>query len=396
MRLAIAGSILMAALVAPVPVLAQSPTPDPMASASPVPSLTPYVSDIPGLAPPPSPTGTPWTATLARPKEGRLSGVVVWDGGVVVIGTDRDDHNVTWASPDGLTWTRAPEPFPRGRMRWTPIHLVPFGDRLLAFGSIDKRLAVWSSRDGLHWNRQADQRAFASGGVDFEAPLDVTGAAATTDLIVVTGYYQFDWSHATRTWWSQDGATWHRVAIDDPVLQYLDRPVAVDGGIIAAACCDREDGPADTRLARTTDGVTWTVVGTLPSRASGPLAARPDGTLYISGFPGDDSDTPAASVWTSADGRSWSLLATGPEGISGEAALAVDDRTILLGGDSYEQDVSAWDWTLGSTDDGTWQLSAGWPGLAPGCIDALALLPDRAIAVGGCDGSRAWVMERSD
>ena len=85
-----------------------------------------------------------------------------------------------------------------------------------------------------------------------------------------------------------------------------------------------------------------------------------------------------------------------PEGISGQSALAVDDRMVLLGGDGYEREVSGWDWTLGSTDGATWQLSAGWPGMAPGCIDALALLPERAIAVGGCDGARAWAMERTD
>jgi hypothetical protein len=89
-------------------------------------------------------------------------------------------------------------------------------------------------------------------------------------------------------------------------------------------------------------------------------------------------------------------VATGPEGISGEATLAVDDELVLLAGDGYQDEVGGWDWTLGSTEGGPWELSAGWPGMAPGCIDSLALLPGRAIAVGGCQAPQAWVMERAD
>ena len=67
---------------------------------------------------------------------------------------------------------------------------------------------------------------------------------------------------------------------------------------------------------------------------------------------------------------------------------------MLLAGDGYEDEVSTWAWTMGSTDGGAWELSAGWPDLAPACIVTIVVLPARAVAVGGCRESAAWAMER--
>ena len=228
---------------------------------------------------------------------------------MVAIGVDRKDRNVAWVSPDRQTWTKARRPFQGVPHGWAPMQLVACGDRLLAVGSDGMRLAVWSSTDGLRWTRQGDQPAFASGGVDFETMLWATGAAATADRILVTGSFQFDTSQAIRTWWSDDATTWHRVRIDDPALAYVDRPIAVPDGFLAIACCTPLDGPpAVEQLVRSADGITWTVVGTLPREVYGPLAIRPsDGMLFVSGFPGDDRDTPGRvppGPWSArADGR---------------------------------------------------------------------------------------------
>ncbi len=122
-----------------------------------------------------------------------------------------------WTSPDGIQWTLVPNRdavFSSTDEREgyahhvTMDHIVAAGSTLIAYGSDTGGAAVWTSRDGLEWQRQSDPIGFVNdptivaGGPGFVAAGSIGFGRVQTAAIAV----------------SEDGIHWYRVPHSDPLF----------------------------------------------------------------------------------------------------------------------------------------------------------------------------------
>ncbi len=79
--------------------------------------------------------------------------------GLVAVGSDRTGNNpeaAVWTSPDGITWSRVPTQWVRGRGGEEMLSVTVGGPGLVAVGhelSAGVNAAVWTSSDGISWSR---------------------------------------------------------------------------------------------------------------------------------------------------------------------------------------------------------------------------------------------------
>ena len=140
--------------------------------------------------------------------------------GVVAIGLI-GERLASWSSPDGLRWTVHESAFPAtidgNEVSVTAVVATDVG--WLTVGRTDPfcnhacgldpvRALAWTSSDGLHWSRVADQAAFAKSGMT-----DVTRGGPGFVAVGLAG------DHAA-VWTSVDGAVWTRVH-DAPLFHRL-------------------------------------------------------------------------------------------------------------------------------------------------------------------------------
>ena len=110
----------------------------------------------------------------------RLSAVApLPDGGFVAIGSSAEldstaRTSVAFTSPDGLSWTAVPEPFPDSAIGFQA-DLVEVPGGLVAFSGSD----VWATDDGFSWT--------SAGSLD--APF-VAAAAMDDEIVVFTADFE--------------------------------------------------------------------------------------------------------------------------------------------------------------------------------------------------------------
>jgi hypothetical protein len=238
--------------------------------------------------------GSDWRQTSSRAAFAdvplRLTSVTSWGDGFVAAGFKGDDFfsadGAFWTSPDGLTWTRAPD---SPDLRGARVESIAASDAgLVAVGQAGPAdhpgpAVVWTSADGVHWRRVPDSSVFL--GARMRAVANVPGiglVAVGEDLAGGTGI----------VWISQGGTDWVR-APDDPVF-----------------------GRAGIQL-RMYD-----------------VAAGPHGAVIV-GTVTEGTQYGEAGVWTSSDGMTWIRLPSGPAFLDtemngatrwGSAIVAAGDR----------------------------------------------------------------------
>ena len=205
------------------------------------------------------------------------------------------------------------------------------------------RAYVWTSSDGAHWTRVADQKAFKGGGMDAVARGD--------DGYVAAGLAD---GHAA-IWTSSNGSKWSRVP-DDPIFHgpknmWLCRrstsPSAM--AIVVVNGTFSSQDAARVRAWWSADGRTWSKASVEHGRdaAVHSVTATPDGFLALGwsvGCPGRTDPDPYRShgaIWASTDGRAWrcDLTDTGSQGFSPWAAAASDTAEVVVGStDPYDED----------------------------------------------------------
>jgi hypothetical protein len=277
-----------------------------------------------------------------------MNDVVSWPGGLVAIGTDGQlggEHRaVVWLSPDGRTWSRAPEDevFDGGIMQ----AVTTGGPGLIAVGSAGGRSAIWTSADGVTW-----QQVFE--GDRYEEVADVAAWDGRYFAVGTQGHWWYDSRlydppFRALVWVSEDGLSWERLPDstreDQPgvslgrwpdVQSRLWMLLAGESGLLALGETFSPVGsqPYDLQTWQSTDGRTWQM-----------------GTGQFLGYPylgGDFTDLIAADgrllashgsgeIWGSADGAAfWHLVATfepddaapaGGEEIIYTLATAVNER----------------------------------------------------------------------
>jgi hypothetical protein len=277
--------------------------------------------------------------------------------GVVTIGLI-GERLASWFSRDGLTWNVHESAFPAAvegnQVSVTAIVATDTG--WLAVGRTDPfcnlncgldpvRALAWSSTDGLHWTRVADQAAFAKSGMT-----DVTRGGPGFVAVGLAG------DHAA-VWTSPDGAVWtrvhdsplfHRLPSQDPSEYAQMTAVAAGGGIVVAVGLEGPGGghgPAG-RAWRSVDGQTWTAADAEGFAAGGEttvypvdVIATPDEFLAIA----RSNSGCGSQIWTSVDGSSWLCSVVDPPlpTMAADAAAASELTEVIVGLSTAEEPPDA-------------------------------------------------------
>lgn len=336
----VAGSVLIAAVL--LGACAASPV---TSSASAIVPTTPAQSQGSITSPRPNPSLLPeaaWTsitwaasdpAPFLGPGNQFVFGGVPWAGGTVLVGEEvplpsGNVEGVVWKSPDNTHWQRIPNT--GGTFSGSEIEAVAaFGSTLLAVG--DSRLEdsattltpplgiAWTSLDGTHWQRVADESGVL-GNIVLHAVV-----AGSTGFVALGN----DLGGQTALAFSSDGVHWRRE--------------------------DSEAVFANSNIA----GITWT--GRDFAAVGSHNVAQPSGV--ISQTPGN------AAAWWSSDGQDWQASDVASTGYALESVQPWIDSLRASGVPPCPRCVSApAEWR--SSDDGrTWRQlplppTPDYPGLA--------------------------------
>ena len=203
-----------------------------------------------------SPDGISWTriphdeALFGGAGRQTIYSVVAGGPGLVAVGADEsggDDDAVVWTSADGLMWERVADPDGvfGGAGEQRMIAVYPEGSPLIATGvagvNVDHDALVWISGDGTSWEL-ADSEGFAGPKDEFMSAL-----VRFEGLVIVAGS---EYSEATDTeipviWYSTDhGLTWVRA--DDPVpsdaqYQWVESLTVINGSILVVGGVENDD-----------------------------------------------------------------------------------------------------------------------------------------------------------
>jgi hypothetical protein len=269
--------------------------------------------------------------------------------------------------------------------------------------------AVWTSRDGLAWVRQADSAAFTSKRERWEE--GVRDLVPTTDGFVAVGAETFDDASAAdaAAWFSADGVTWARATVRDGVDRTMDEVIATQAGLVAFGEADYDFHAgfgAGTAIWTSPDGRVWTrvaeKVGPPPGTRLQFVVSRPGGFLATAIFEesqgSPDLPRPALrdGVWRSDDGIHWAPISGTPLGL--RALIKTSIGYLAAGylnagaGPGSSSQLVAWS----STDGRIWTSATLPPpaDLRSGEFDyvqGLAESPSGFVAFGGRDDTSTEV-----
>lgn len=284
-----------------------------------------------------SPDGLTWTLredAFPTPSIGtdtvEVTDLVATDDGWVAVGR-RDvacflDCGLTskqayvWTSSDGLAWTRVADQdsLEGGGM----VAVARTAGGLVAGGVADGHAAIWTSPDGQVWSRVPDDPMFGPPGgatiaeepVQQEPPVSVVDVAVRDGVVVVVGqsYGQDvcdparadDVCPGIRVWWSADGTSWSRAAVDGARDGQAAAVTATADGFTAVGFATGCPGGVLTSV----DGRAWHCAATdaaFEGFAPADVAASETAEVVVgTTFLGDDdsSPPPRATAWYRARG----------------------------------------------------------------------------------------------
>ncbi len=142
--------------------------------------------------------GTGWERARVEPGDGgAMRAVMATASGFLAVGLNgHDDGAMSWSSPDGLTWTAAPDQpsFHYGQLAMRMQAVVGWEGGYLAGGwrsdQAKGSAVTWTSADGVTWQPWVWEPAFSGGQITGVAMLGSTAIAVGR-----TGYP--DWNQAT-------------------------------------------------------------------------------------------------------------------------------------------------------------------------------------------------------
>jgi serine/threonine protein kinase len=272
--------------------------------------------------------GQTWTAKRPAVMGGlgdqRAIAVTVFDGRFVVGGWN-DTAAAIWTSPNrGVTWEPATSPDLALAARQRVRDFATLGDRLYAVGAVedsgDQDAGVWSSADGIRWDRVVSDALTGEGDQQMWAITRVGHALIGVGYSYVNG----DYDGAV---WEFRAGRWSRVPPETMHLEgdqtMLDVSTGEGGRIVVVGCS------ATTQRCDTT-------------------FQDPSG-MVVHG-------TADAAVWTSEDGRTWNFQDAGDLAGDGSQVMMTVVRYgdwFVGGGFSYTDPQSGFDAALWSSRDGS-------------------------------------------
>lgn len=241
-----------------------------------------------------------WSLTPTEPFDGPgnqfLADVTAWGDGFVAVGHEccgAPRTGLVWASADGRSWERAPDPehvFQTATLDF----IEAAGDQLVIGGRFGETAVIWLSDDGRDWG-------LATSGDPFEGG-HVSGVAWGPAGLIAYGWQGDDGA----IWLSRDGVSWER----DPTF----RDSRPNGPTIAGTASGYVT-TSDAGAWSSADGRSWTratveddarlgqvVVGAGGMLATGVTGPLPDPNVASSGA------ILSPEYWHSVDGRAWQRL----------------------------------------------------------------------------------------
>lgn len=230
-----------------------------------------------------------------------------------------------WVSEDGVVWTQVKSPALGGEGIQQMLDVVELDDRLIAVGysSVDEEAdgRVWASTDGVTWEAYDDPDL---GGSDDQWIAAVTIGGPGLVAVGFEGRIEVDsFDTDAAIWTSSDGVDWDRAPPSRTmagrgsrelwaVTEFDERVIA--GGAVGGSAA----------VWTSTDGVTWSRV-TGPNNFTGSANGRALIQGMAIGGPGviavGEADNDAA-IWTSTDGESWSRV-NNPGVLGGEGTQGI-------------------------------------------------------------------------
>ncbi|MCP4958310.1 MAG: hypothetical protein GY925_03465 [Actinomycetia bacterium] len=266
--------------------------------------------------------------------------VVVVDGRIVVVGCPRDqgrgDALAIWTSADGVSWQRAAGPSGADDDRVgcvTDIVVTSFG--LFAHG-----FGLLRSDDGLAWEPVGlDGGAEAAGTVE---AVFVRGDRVT----VLTGRVSLAESTVASLFTTVDGATWERAS--DGLSEIFDnanvgQAVAMDEGLVAVGASPGGEFVPTATVWTSADGLEWRAVtprgeGFADSAMTSVIAVG-DSLVAVGG---DDLGTGLMAAWQSGDGTTWERMdppagdVAAEHGFMGARSVMTVDGVVYAAGRDYD------------------------------------------------------------
>ena len=379
-------------------------------------------------------------------ENGWISAVTAGGPGLVAVGgsTARGDAQV-WLSADGVSWERIDSDVFGGQEEdglrgdgnqvMTDVVSGPFG--LVAVGADENGAAVWLSNDGRSWSRVPhDEEVFGGVGGPAMERVVVGGPG----LVAIGSGPEGSAGDGTgAVWVSADAITWTQVVDDD--FEVAGENISMTdltlwNGLLVAVG-NRNSSTSSTGMDwlrpavwLSSDGLSWERLpegavpmdpGDIGDVAPGPgmvikAVATSEGGLVAVGTGLHEYQT---AVWTSDNGRDWSLLAgefysDDPpyEAFWGSASIAeLDGRLVasFMGSDSlWASDDGGATWHEAAQFEGGFdEVSIDLPLESWGTLNHVISTPTSLLAVGsvvewsstedlgdGCytdgDGSRGW------
>ena len=335
-------------------------------SASPTtPTVSPIATVSPSPLPTASPAGTarpassPTPTSLAKAHWSRVKNQATFaNAGMAAVAADAKVYvavgwtgkeslrpGAAWISTDGRSWRRVPFPSARNAALRGVIH-----DRLgfVAWGDDsppESRAAIWTSPDGLTWQRAADIPSFAL--------VEIAGIARLGAQLVAVGGSSEDPS--LRAWTSDDGRTWRPVSGTDSMKVVAGGPAATGRVLVASA--------GDGTVVRSTDGRHWTVVTSSALRGwMEDITASGGRFVGVGASPalGEAGSPPSpARAWTSTDGRTWRQAVLRPAASGWLHLVAAHGREYVALGEGFGPTFA-----YRSSDGRTWTKLSSAPDTA--------------------------------
>ena len=242
-----------------------------------------------------------------------------------------------WSSPDGMNWQREGEiPCPSGVN--IPVCFV-YDDRMWVMSQAGK---LFSSPDGRDWSLVTDEAPwrgrYAAGSVVFDGRMWVMGGNGGGKL------FNDVWSSTDGVHWTQElaEAPWSKRQLFGMLTVFEGRMWLLGGGITVyhpfRAYTDVWCSPDGRSWEKVTDCAPW------PARIWSNALVYRNRLWVLGGFRSEPSWNNFDDVWYSADGEHWNQLAT--ENIWSPrhevSAYVIDDRVWVIGGNAWPLMNDSW------------------------------------------------------
>jgi hypothetical protein len=269
-------------------------------------------------------------------------------------------YPMVWTSADGTEWTAIGNANALFLSRTVLTEIVAYDGRLWAFGYLagdGQDYRVWTSTDGLTWERVTDDSAFGGPGNQG------LGAAAAGDGGVVAA--GFNWTEETGNepiaWYSPDGSSWTRIELEPRFAGLTVWDMAASGtGFVAvgnAGDMAFELGLPFNFVLRSGDGLSWEKIDD-PSYSNAQFLTVTAGGpgLVAAGSSHANVATGKAPIWTSAPGSLPTTDTTVPP------ATTTTSTTVI------SEPLPAGEWTRWPVDFDVWNggvsdIVTGGPGV---------------------------------